>query len=76
MPDLSLVPTSDLVNEINSRHDSVIIAAVKHTDKSGNYVTYHNFSGSKFVCGWLVCLLQQALFQYSQEQLYPTKGDE
>lgn len=52
--DLSLVQTSDLLEEIVRRHDAVVLTGIKYTKQNGEYVTFRRFSGNRFTCNGLI----------------------
>lgn len=54
MTDLSLVQTSDLIEELVRRHDAVVLTGIKFTKENGEYVTFRRFNGNRFICNGLI----------------------
>ncbi len=61
MQDLSLAPTSDLLEELVRRHDAVVLTGIKFTKENGEYVTFRRYHGNRFVCNGLISVVDQMI---------------
>lgn len=48
-PDITFVPTQELINELAKRHDGMIVAGIKFTTMS-NFALTKYWGGNHFVC--------------------------
>lgn len=66
---LQLVPTDELIGELQRRHDGMIFSAIRFTKFNGDYVVVRKNSGHRMVClGLLETLKQKISFEELSSQ--------
>lgn len=66
--DLTLTPTIDLINEIASRHDALVITGIRFETQE-KYVLNRHFHGHRYICLGLLSSMENRINEKENEIL-------
>jgi hypothetical protein len=73
--DLSLVPTEEMINELQKRFDHIVFTALKIQDSRNNYIALRRFNGHRIVCIGILDLMKKIILDIEIASSVHLKGE-